>query len=111
VPSRSSPILVGDLMYFVDDGGVALTAVEAKTGREVKKLRLGGAFTTSPVYAGGHLYFFNHTGQGFVVRPGPDFEVVATNKLDTDECKASPAALGRALFVRTKTHLYRIEEP
>jgi hypothetical protein len=100
---------VDDLLYFVHDGGV-LTAVEAATGKEVKKLRLGGEFTSSPIYAGGHLYFFDQNGAGHVVRPGRDFSVEAGNRLD-DGCMASPAALGRALFVRTKTHLYRIEEP
>jgi outer membrane protein assembly factor BamB len=98
------------LLYFVDDNGVSLTCLEAKTGQVVKTARLGTPFTASPVYAGGHLYFFDQNGRGYVVRPGRDFEVVATNTLDAG-CMASPAVLGKALFVRTKTHLYRIEGP
>jgi outer membrane protein assembly factor BamB len=109
VPTRSSPILVDDLLYFVNDSGV-LAGLEAKTGREVKKLRLGGAFTASPVYAGGHLYFFDQDGQSYVAKPGRDFAVVAANRLDAG-CMASPAVIGKALLVRTKTHLYRVEEP
>ncbi len=107
VPTRSSPIVVDDLLYFVSDKGV-LTAVEAKTGQEIKTLRLGGEYTASPVFAGGHLYFFDQAGRGTVVKPGRDFSVVAINRLD-DGCMASPAAAGGALFVRTRTHLYRIE--
>jgi len=109
VPTRSSPIVVDDLLYFVHDGGV-MTAVDVKSGKEVKKLRLGGDFTASPIYAGGHLYFFDQGGSGYVVKPGRDFAVVASNKLEAG-CMASPAAIGGALFVRTKTHLYRIEGP
>jgi outer membrane protein assembly factor BamB len=108
VATRSSPILVGDLMYFVDDNGVALTCLDAKSGQQVKTQRLGTPFTASPVYAGGHLYFFDQNGKCYVVRPGRDFEVVATNTLAAG-CKASPAVVGNALFVRTYTHLYRIE--
>src|SRR5262249_2413631 len=110
VPTRSSPILVDDLLYVVSDNGV-LTCLEATTGREVRKRRLGGSFTASPIYAGGHLYLFDQEdGRGYVVKPGRDVEVVATNRLDAG-CMASPAAAGKALYVRTKTHLYRIEEP
>ncbi len=31
------------------------------------------------------------------------------NKLD-EGCMATPAIAGKALFIRTKTHLYRIEQ-
>ncbi len=109
VPTRSTPIAVDDLVYFVHESGV-LTAVDAATGKEVKKVRLGGDNTASPVYAGGHLYFFDQSGQGHVVKPGRDFKIVAANRL-AEGCMASPVALGGALFVRTKTHLYRIEGP
>ena len=36
------------------------------------------------------------------------YKLLATNKL-ADGCRASPAAVGHALYVRTLTHLYRIE--
>jgi len=35
--------------------------------------------------------------------------VVAENKLD-DGFMASPAVAGRAFFLRTRTHLYRVEK-
>jgi len=113
VPTRSSPILVDDILYFVHDRG-ALGAVEVKAGKEVKrdsdKPRLGTAFTASPIYAGGRLYFFDELGSGVVVKPGRDYAVEATNRL-ADGCMASPAAVGNALYVRTRTHVYRIEVP
>ena len=37
------------------------------------------------------------------------FNVLAENKLD-DGFMASPAVAGKALFVRSKTHLYRLEK-
>ena len=90
------------------DKGVA-GCVEAKTGEEVWKERLGGGFSASPIYADGKLFFFNEEGSGFVVAAGRKFQLLATNKL-ADGCMASPAALGKTLFVRTRTHLYRIEQ-
>jgi outer membrane protein assembly factor BamB len=44
-----------------------------------------------------------------VIAPGREFNKLAENELEAG-CMASPAVAGNALFVRTKTHLYRIEK-
>ncbi|HZV05942.1 MAG TPA: PQQ-binding-like beta-propeller repeat protein [Gemmataceae bacterium] len=108
VPSRSSPILVGDLLYMVHESGM-VSCLEAETGELVWQERLGGKFWASPLYANGRLYFFDEDGQGHVLAAGRTWKKLATNKLN-DGCRASPAVSGKALFVRTLTHLYRIEE-
>ena len=108
VPSRPSPLLVGDLLYMVNDGGVA-SCVNAKTGELVGSTRLKGKFSASPVYADGRIYFVSEDGPATVVEAKPEMKVLAVNELDGN-CMASPAASGKALFLRTKTHLYRIEE-
>jgi outer membrane protein assembly factor BamB len=108
VPTRSSPLLIDDLIYTVTDNGIA-GCVEARTGNKVWRERLGGAFSASPIDADGRIYFFNQEGLGFVLAPGRKFELLAANKL-SQGCMASPAAVGTALFVRTRTHLYRIEQ-
>src|SRR5262245_18341643 len=109
VPTRTAPLLLDGLLYMVGEGGIA-SCLEAKTGKLVWTKRLGGAFTASPIYAGGHLYFFDqNAGKCHVLSPGRDAKVVAVNTLD-DGCMATPAVAGKALFVRTKTHLYRIEK-
>jgi outer membrane protein assembly factor BamB len=107
-PATPSLLLIEDLLYLVSDGGVA-TCVEAKTGQIVWQNRLSGDYSASPVYADGRIYFFNHDGVATVVRPSRQFEKLAVNRLD-GECRASPAVAGRALYVRTKSHLYRIED-
>ena len=88
--------------------GVA-SCVEAKTGAEVWRERIGGDCSASPVYADGRIYFFNEVGKATVVEAGRQFKVLAENKLE-DGFMASPAIAGKALYLRTKTHLYRIEE-
>lgn len=107
VPTRASHILVDDLLYFSSDKGV-VTCVDAKTGETVWQERIGGEFSASPVYAGGHLYFFSQDGPITVLKPGRKFVKVAVNTLD-EGCMASPAVVGNALYVRTVTHLYRLE--
>ena len=77
--------------------------------RWTKRLKGGPSFTASPVHADGHLYFFDHKqGLGFVIKHGDTPELMATNRLDAG-CMASPAVAGNALYIRTKTHLYRLE--
>jgi len=106
-PRTPSPIAVDGLLYVVNDSGT-LTCLEVATGREVWRARLPGNYAASPVYADGRLYFCNQQGKTVVVRPGRKFEVLAVNRLETG-CMASPAVCGRALYLRTRKHLYRIE--
>lgn len=108
VAKTASPVLVDGLIYMVSDDGIA-SCVDADTGDVVWKKRLGGRYASSPIYADGRLYFFNQDGETAVLQPGREFELLATNTLD-DGFMASPAVSDGALFLRTKSHLYRIEE-
>jgi outer membrane protein assembly factor BamB len=107
VPSRSSPVLVDDLMFMVSDAGIA-TCIEAKSAKVVWQKRLKGEFSSSPIYADGRIYCCNQEGQTFVVAASRDYELLATNELETGSM-ASPAVYDKAIYHRTKTHLYRIE--
>jgi outer membrane protein assembly factor BamB len=107
VPSRSSLLLVDDLLFMVNEAGMA-SCLEARTGQVVWQKRLGGTYYASPLYAAGRVYFFDDEGSTHVLEAGRTPRVVARNRLD-DGCMASPAVSGNALFVRTRTHLYRIE--
>jgi outer membrane protein assembly factor BamB len=107
VPKTPSPVLVGDLLYMVSDEGVA-TCLEAATGKQVWRERIGGNHAASPIHADGRLYFLSQQGKTTVLKAGRTYEVLATNTLESG-FMASPAVSGKALFLRTKTHLYRIE--
>lgn len=109
MPAQPGLLLVGDLLYFTNDEGIAY-AVEAPTGTVVWKERLRGNFSASPLAAGGRLYFFSRDSVTTVLAPGREFKVLAVNELDGAQLMASPAAAGQSLFVRTRTHLYRIEQ-
>jgi outer membrane protein assembly factor BamB len=117
-PKYSSPVVVDDLVYFAMDDSF-LVCLDTKTGETVWKERVGGKFRASPIYADGRLYFFSLDGVTTVIKPGREFEVLATNKLATEDLRddprrgpgfmASPAVVGKAMFLRTRHHLYRIE--
>lgn len=108
VPHRSSPILVGDYVFLVDDNGVA-ACVDAKTGKEAWRKRVGGNFSASPICVRDRIYLFDESGKTTVIEASPDYKVLAVNELE-DGFMGSPAVTGKAFILRTKTALYRIEE-
>jgi outer membrane protein assembly factor BamB len=108
VPNIPSPILVGDEIVMVSDKGVA-TCLDAASGEVRFSERLGGNFCSSPLYADGRIWVGNREGQTFILTPGKEFHVEATNQLD-GEIMATPIAVGSALFLRTDKAVYRIEQ-
>jgi outer membrane protein assembly factor BamB len=109
VPTMSSPLVVDGLLYMVSDKGVA-TCLDAASGAKVWTERLGGNFSSSPLFADGRIYVGNRDGDTFVIEPGRDFALLATNSLDGG-IFATPAAVGRAIYLRTEHALYRLEKP
>lgn len=107
-PDQCSPIIVNDRLYVTTSGGI-LSCLNLATGEIVWKERIGTDFASSPTFIAGRLYFFAAAGPCTVIEPGDTYKKLAENTLD-DGCMASPAVVGKALIVRTKTHLYRIEE-
>ena len=108
VAKTASPILVDGLIYMLWDDGIA-TAVDA--ARRAKSCGASGSAANSPaspIYGDGRLYFCDQQGVTTLVKPGREYEALASNTLD-DGLMASPAVDGKSLFLRTKTHLYRIE--
>ncbi len=107
MPKRSSPIYLDGLLYLANEGGI-ISCLDAKTGDFIWKELLEGGVTASPIYGDGMLYFFDEEGTTTLLKPGRAYDVLRKNKLDSG-MMASPAVDGKSLFLRTKTHLYRIE--
>jgi len=110
VPHESSPVLVGDLLYLLSDTGV-LICKEAITGETVWTERLEGRYGASLLYADNRIYISNKEGKTTkttIIQPGRAFRVLAVNQLD-GFLGASPAVAGTSLLLRTKTHLYRVQ--
>ena len=109
VPTMASPLLVGDELYFVSDSGGMLTCLDAKTGNEHYRERLGGEHNASLLHADGRIYISSRNGATAVIEPGKTFKLIAKNELP-GQTMASIAIADRAMFLRTDAALYRIEE-
>jgi outer membrane protein assembly factor BamB len=108
MPATSSLLLVDDLLYLVNDQGFGL-CVEATTGKVLWRERLKGKHSASPTYGAGRIYLFSEKGVATVLQPGREFKILAENQFPERQM-ATPAVTGEALIVRTRSHLYRVED-
>jgi len=104
-----TPIVYGDLFYTLNNNGV-LTAYDPKTGSRTYQKRVeADSFVASPVAAAGNLYLASEDGNIFVVKAGPQFELVAKNAIG-EPILATPAWADDMLIVRGASHLFAIAE-
>jgi len=109
MPNKPSPLLVGDLLYTISDKGGGVTCLDALTGQQVWQERVGGNYSASPIFADGRIYFFSDDGRTSVIAPGREFKLLAENTLG-DGFMASPAVVGNSLILRSRSHLYCVEQ-
>ena len=110
-PYVSSPVLYKGQLYFVKGRSPVMSSVNAKTGDIViGETRLPGTqdYYASPVAAQDRIYFTSREGTTLVLKHGPKFEILATNRLD-EPVDASPALVGKQMFLRGAKHLYCLE--
>ena len=111
-PYVSSPLLYDDTIYFVKSRGAILSSVAARTGKAIidqERLPEMESVYASPVGADGRVYFSSREGTTVVLKHGPELEILATNILD-EPIDASPAIVGKEMFIRGENHLYCISE-
>ncbi len=99
-----SPLDTDGRLLLLTDAGVA-ACFDAATGKIAWQERLGGAFSASPVFAGGLVYAVREDGRAIVFRAGARFEKVADNRLD-GSVYATPVPVGDDLLIRTDQALY-----
>ncbi len=107
-PLTPSPLLVGDELYIVNDGGIA-SCLDAATGALRWQQRLGGNFSASPVFADGRIYFLSEEGIATVIAPGKEFRKLASNHARRRDARVD-GRVGGSIFIRTQSHLYRIAQ-
>ena len=106
-PYNTSQTVYGDYLYTLYDRAL-LSCYDARSGRQIydrTRLPPGSSFTASPFAYNGRLFCLSEDGTTYVIKPGPEFEVLATNPLD-ERCLSSPAIVGDKLLIRTATKLY-----
>jgi outer membrane protein assembly factor BamB len=106
-----TPLVYNNYLYICTDNGV-LSCYEADSGKRMYQTRLGtGAtgFTASGVAADGKLYYTSEDGDVYVVKPGSQYQLLATNSMG-EVCMATPAISEGVLYFRTRSNLVAIRE-
>ena len=124
IPYVPTPLLIGDRMYMLRDGGI-LTCLKYPTGETIYSERLtsaapesaseggkgkrkGGSSTkyfSSPVAADGKIYCCSQTGDVVVVKAGDQFQILGASSLD-GPMNATPAIAANHLFIRTEKSIW-----
>ena len=105
-----SPLLHDGRLYVVSDAGL-VSCFDAATGRPYyaqQRLPKPYSFKASPVGANGKIYLATEEGDVVVLRLGDQFEVLATNTLAAQSFISSPVVVEGALYLRSRTHLFRM---
>lgn len=106
-PDVPSPLMHNGLVYLPRENGV-LICLDAQTAKIHYQERLHvDRYRASPVYADGRVYLTSRDGTFSVVKAGPEFQLLATNKLP-DNFTASPAISGGRIYLRGFTSLWAI---
>jgi len=101
-----TPLVKDGIIYTVDSKN-NLLAIDARTGTTFYSLKLRNKYNSSPVYAGGRLYFSSVKGETVVLKAGRNPAVLAENHLH-GEIFATPAIVRNSILIRNETTLYRI---
>jgi len=109
-----SPLVYGDELYVLYDQGM-LSCYDARTGKphyEKQRLVPGGGishgFTASPWAHANEIFCLSERAETFVVRAGPNFELLRRNALPPEPCLATPALINNSVILRTASKLYCI---
>jgi outer membrane protein assembly factor BamB len=109
-PYTPTPIVYDGYLYVCNDNGV-LTVYDARTGSQVYVHRIGttnSTFSASPIAANGRLYLSSEDGDVFVVKAGPVYELLATNRMG-EPLMATPAASDGMILIRGQRHLFAVK--
>lgn len=108
-PHTPSLLLVGDELYMVTDKTGIVTCVAARTGEEHWHERIGGNYSSSPLFADGKIYLQSEEGPALVIQPGKTFAKIADTGF-AERTLASYAVGDNALFIRTERNLWRVQQ-
>ena len=110
-PFVPSPTVYGDYLYQINDMSSILTNLNARTGETVWQERLGRprreGISASPIVVDDKLFVTNDEGQTFVLKTGPDFEILHVNDIGAPTL-ASPALVDGIWYIRTANELFAI---
>jgi outer membrane protein assembly factor BamB len=108
LPYVPSPLYLDGRVYFVKDGGMvsSLDAVSGEAYYAQERIGAAGSYYASPVAADGRIYLASLPGKVTVIKAGGDHPEVLHQADFKERIFATPALVGRNLYVRTEKRLY-----
>jgi outer membrane protein assembly factor BamB len=110
---KSSPVLVGDRLYCIEDGA-KLQILDSKTGEPVSDgLKLGTAMRGSPLYADGKIYLATANGRWAILRLDEEqgAEFVSRGRFSRESVDASPICSHGNVYFTTSGGIYCLRDP
>ena len=106
-----SPLLYNGLLYVVGSKGGDFTCLDAKTGTQIYKEKIGnvGACWATPWVQGDKIYFYDEKGVTYVIQAGKEFKLLSKNTIK-DKFWASIAITNDAYFFRGVKKLYCVKK-
>ena len=104
-------VIYGEHLYNLRMNGV-LSCYNAVSGELIYKNKIQGAnggITASGICSDGKLYYSTEQGEIFIVKTGPEFQVLSQNSLD-DIVMATPAISANTIFFRTQKYLIAVSK-
>ena len=103
-------MIVDGRLFLVTQFGSA-ASYELSTGRKLWEKRLTGhgaacGSWSSMVHADGKLLVPNQVGEVFLLKPGPDYEMIASNQAADETTCSSLAIASGVIYLRTYSGLW-----
>ena len=110
---NASPLLYEGCLYTLEQNSGIIRCFDARTGKlhYQKRLPQATGSNASPWVNDGKIHCLDETGLTTIFEPGPEFKLVAANRLEGELFWASPAFAGDRLYQRSMEHLYCISLP
>jgi outer membrane protein assembly factor BamB len=108
MPNIPSPLYYQNVLYILREGGI-LTSVNPANGEIIKQGRVKDAtdgYFASPVAADGKIFLMSEGCKFSVLKAAGEWDVLGVYDFDESECRATPAIVGNAVYIRTHSALY-----
>lgn len=106
---KTGPLVIGDRIYAVDDGGIFYVN-DLKTGKHIGKTKIGTMGRGSPVYGDGKIYVVDGNGRWFIFTPdeAKGVKKIHQLRLEHGDVNASPIISHGRVYVTCETMMYCI---
>jgi outer membrane protein assembly factor BamB len=106
IPQMLTPVVNKGVLYTMDTRG-NMQGIDALTGKIYWTKRFNGKFNSSPICAGGFVYFNSNRGETVVIKEGKELNIVSENRVK-GQIWATPAFVNGSILLRTSEYLYKV---